>query len=66
MQSTNKTLIYPSIIAALMLAVVGLTGGLVFKGKQLPKYSEAGHTSAGEQTVYEWSLVTTWPKTFLV
>lgn len=64
MQSTNKTLIYPSIIAALMLVVVGLTGGLVFKGKQLPKYSEAGHTSAGEQTVYEWSLVTTWPKNF--
>lgn len=64
MQSTNKTLIYPSIIAVLMLAVVGLTGGLVFKGKQLPKYSETGHSSPSEQTVYEWSLVTTWPKNF--
>ena len=61
----SKALLYPTIITTLMLVIVGLMGSLVFKDKPVLTSDVIGVSAAKSQkAIYEWSLVTTWPKNF--
>ncbi|HEY7774315.1 MAG TPA: TRAP transporter substrate-binding protein [Marinagarivorans sp.] len=63
----KKTVLYPSIIAFLLLLVVVLMGVLVVKSAKTGQGGGANQSLGADYTsdkVYEWSLVTTWPKNF--
>lgn len=61
----NKALLYPTIIAILMLVIIGLMGSLIFKDKSALTNNVIDVASAKPLgAIYEWSLVTTWPKNF--
>lgn len=54
---------YPLLVLALVTALVAL--GWLYVGERARHYQPAGSTGAvGDQRVYHWKLVTTWPKNF--
>lgn len=58
----------PSVIAVLLVAIVALMAVLVLRGSPINApgvvVNKAGNQNLKPQQVYEWSLVTTWPKHF--
>ena len=54
----------PLIILALIAALVAMIW--LYVGERSRKYvaDEGSHSAAGEQQVFRWKLVTTWPKNF--
>ena len=58
----NKTM--PVVILLLLLLLVASFAALVIRNAGEKQPSEQIATSGGEQQVYHWRLVTTWPKNF--
>lgn len=59
---TNKINIYPAIILALVAALVLISWLLVVEKAQSFDSAQTVTTEAGQQRVYQWTMVTSWPK----
>ena len=67
--SDKKTNLYPAVILGLLAALVLVVALLVMSRAEHSVFSDGQSektltSDAGTQAIYEWSLVTTWPKNF--
>jgi TRAP-type mannitol/chloroaromatic compound transport system substrate-binding protein len=65
MSGQIKNIIFPTVVSVLLLVIVGLVGLLVYRSADSDVIHRALKNSAKtDQQIYEWTMVTAWPKNF--
>lgn len=61
---TNSQRLLPAVVVGLVALVVLLFGANVWQASQTGRVGVGSQLEAGQQQVWQWKLVTTWPKNF--